>query len=159
MLDTCTYTYRIRPCTYMILTCQYRILTCKYYIRTESICPYLYVSARILVNASLLLLLAPLCSPAFAGAAAHGHCSSHARMRAVAACRAVAAASLSRGQRSSRQIINKFIWTGQRQQQATSLEQQRLCFALKCLGAVVCQRSTSRRQRNNIYEQNNNFCR
>jgi hypothetical protein len=85
VLDTCTYTYRIRPCMYMILTCQYRILTCKYHIRTVSICPYLYVSARILVNASLLLLPAPICSPAFVDTAARSRCSSHARRRAVAA--------------------------------------------------------------------------
>jgi hypothetical protein len=75
----------ILTCQYRTLKCQYRILTCKYHIRTVSICPYLYVSARILVNASLLLLPAPICWPVFAGGAARGRCSSHAHRRAVAA--------------------------------------------------------------------------
>ena len=73
-------------------------------------------------------------------------------------------ASSSRGQRRRRRrrIINKFIWirsarldSGSRRQ----LEQQRVCCALRRLGAVGCQWSTSRRQRNDIDEQNNNSSR
>ena len=163
--DTYLYTYRIRSCTYVILTCQYRILTFQYliltfqyHIRTVSVGQYLHVSAHILRNASLLLLPTSICSPALTCAPARGRCTfAWAQVR-----RAVAAASPSRGQRGRRRIINKFIQirfarldSGSRRQ----LEQQQLCCALKCLGAVGCQWSTSRRQRNNIDEQNNNSSR
>ena len=157
--DTYLYTYRINSCTYMILTCQYRILTCQYHIRTVSIGPYLHVSERILgpyLHVSERIL--PPYSPVLACRPVRGRCTfAWAQVR-----RAVAAASSSRGQRGRRRIINKFIQirfarldSGSRRQ----LEQQQLCCALKCLGAVGCQWSTSRRQRNNIDEQNNNSSR
>jgi hypothetical protein len=75
---------------------------------------------------------------------------------------AVAVASSSRGQRRRSRIINKFIWIRSAQLDSSSrrqLEQQRLCCSLKCLGAVRCQWSTSRRQRNDVDEQINNASR
>ncbi len=56
----------------------------------------------------------------------------------------------------------KFIWIGSARLDCCSrrqLEQQRICCALKRLGAVGCQWSTTRRQRNDIDEQNNNSSR
>ncbi len=160
-------TYRIRPCSYVILTCPSqcpsRILTCQYHIRTVSIGQYLHVSAHILGNASLILPPASICSPALACAPARGRWHSlHVRLGAgarslhvqVQVRRAVAAASSSRGQRGCRRnwlIINKFIQIRSARLDSCSrwqLEQQRLCCALKCLGAVGCQWSTtSRRQK------------
>ncbi len=56
---------------------------------------------------------------------------------------------------NQKNYLDQVRWTWQRQQQATWT----LCCALKCLGAFGCQWSTSRRQRNNVDEQNNNSSR
>ncbi len=76
--------------------------------------------------------------------------------------RAVATATLSCGQRRCRQIINRFIWIRPARLDSSSrrqLEQQQICCSLKCLVAVGCQWSSSRWQRNNIDEQNDNSSR
>jgi hypothetical protein len=87
----------------------------------------------------------------FACAQAHGR---RAVATAILSCRG--------GQRRCRQIINRFICIRPARLDSSSrrqLEQQQICYALKCLVAVGCQWSTSRRQRNNIDEQNDNSSR
>ena len=136
--------YSIHPCIYWILTCKYQILTSKYHILKSSIwysrvniSMYLHVFGRYFgfeymhIRTCIERLL---------------HVT--VRLRAGARClhgrRAVAAESSSR---RCRRIINKFIWirsawldSGSQRQ----LEQQQLCCALKCLGAVGCQWSSDR---------------
>jgi hypothetical protein len=57
--------------------------------------------------------------PWMAGAAARGRCSSHARRRAVAARSPLCCYGKFVAVAAQARIINKFIWTGQQQPQAT----------------------------------------
>jgi hypothetical protein len=125
----------------------------KYLIVFACICTY--YGKWLLAHAARAHLLARIrlrageWSLQFACAQAHGR-------------RAVATAILSCGQRRCRQIINRFIWIRPARLDSSSwrqLKQQQICCALKCLVAVGRQWSTSRRQRKNIDEQNDNSSR
>jgi hypothetical protein len=75
--------------------------------------------------------------------------------------RAVAVASWSRGQRRRRRKINKFIWIrpGPLDWAAAAAGNLNSSDSAARHGAFGCQWSTSRRQRNNIDEQKNDFSR